>query len=306
MTSGVLQSIAVTPTNATIALGTVRQFTATGTYSDGTTTTTQNISNIVTWNSSNTNVATITISGAVTAVKTGTSTITATLGAISGSTGVTVNAANLSSIAIQPGDTTIAEGTTIQFTAIGTFSDGSTRNITNQVTWSSSNPAAATIQNSTASGVAPGQSTITATLGSTSGTETLTVSDATIQSIAVTPSGRSIAAGTQLVMMATGVFSDSSQQDITNDVTWASSNTAFATVSNNPGSQGLVTAVKTGSVTIKATFDAVSGSAPLTVDSATLTSIALTPATFLLRQLRPNSTTPLGVTVMARTTTSIA
>ncbi len=282
VTSGVLQSIAVTPANATIALGTVRQFTATGTYSDGATTTTQDITDIVTWNSSNTGVATVTISGAVTAVKTGTSTITATLGAISGNTGLTVNAANLSSIAIQPGNQTIAEGTTIQFAAIGTFSDGSTRNITNQVTWSSSNPAAATIQNSTATGVSVGQSTIAATLGATSGTEILTVSNATIQSIAVTPSGRSIAAGTQEIMVATGVFSDSSQQDITNDVTWSSSNTAFAIISNTAGSQGVVTAVKTGSVTIKATLDAISGTAPLTVDSATLTSIALTPANFLL------------------------
>jgi trimeric autotransporter adhesin len=282
VTNGVLQSIVVTPANSTVALGTVRQFTATGTYLDGSTTTTQDITDIVTWSSSSVSVASITISGATTALKTGTTTITATLGAISGNTQLTVNVANLSSIAIQPGDTTIAEATTVQFSAVGTFSDGSTRNITNQVTWSSSNTAVATILNSTATGVSSGDSTIMATLNSVSDSVTLTVSNATIQSISVTPSNSSIAAGTQLAFTATGVFSDSSTQNITNNVTWSSSNTAFAKVSNTAGSNGIVTAVSTGSVTIKATFGSKSGSAPLTINSATLTSISLTPTTFLL------------------------
>lgn len=282
VTNGVLQSIVVTPANSTVALGTVRQFTATGTYLDGSTTTTQDITDIVTWSSSSVSVASITISGATTALKTGTTTITATLGAISGNTQLTVNVANLSSIAIQPGDTTIAEATTVQFSAVGTFSDGSTRNITNQVTWSSSNTAVATILNSTATGVSSGDSTIMATLNSVSDSVTLTVSNATIQSISVTPSNSSIAAGTQLAFTATGVFSDSSTQNITNNVTWSSSNTAFAKVSNTAGSNGIVTAVGTGSVTIKATFGSKSGSAPLTINSATLTSISLTPTTFLL------------------------
>jgi trimeric autotransporter adhesin len=282
VTNGVLQSIVVTPANSTVALGTVRQFTATGTYLDGSTTTTQDITDIVTWSSSSVSVASITISGATTALKTGTTTITATLGTISGNTQLTVNVANLSSIAIQPGDTTIAEATTVQFSAVGTFSDGSTRNITNQVTWSSSNTAVATILNSTATGVSSGDSTIMATLNSVSDSVTLTVSNATIQSISVTPSNSSIAAGTQLAFTATGVFSDSSTQNITNNVTWSSSNTAFAKVSNTAGSNGIVTAVSTGSVTIKATFGSKSGSAPLTINSATLTSISLTPTTFLL------------------------
>ena len=279
VTNGVLQSIAVTPANSTVVLGSVRQFTATGTFLDGSTTSMQDITNVATWKSSTVSVATITISGAVTALKIGTTTITATWVSISGSTQVTVSAANLSSIAIQPGNSTIAPQTTIQFSAVGTFSDGSTRNITNQVTWSSSNSAAATIQNSTATGVSTGESTITATLVAVaiSGSITLTVSDATIQSISVTPSGRSIAPGTTLPFIATGLFSDSSTQTITNSVTWSSNNTASAKVSNTAGSNGIVTAVSAGSVTIQAAFGAVSGSAPLTVNSSTLSSIALTP-----------------------------
>jgi trimeric autotransporter adhesin len=282
VTNGVLQSIVVTPANSTLTLGSVLQFTATGTFLDGSTTSTQDITNVSTWSSSSVSVGSVTVSGAVTGLKIGTTNITATWNAISGSTQLTVNAANLSSIAIQPGNSTIALGTTIKFSAIGTFSDGSTRNITNQVVWASSSTGVATILNSTATAVSAGQSTITATLNAIGGSVTLVVSDATIQSISVTPSGRSIAAGTQLPFIATGVFSDSSTQTITNNVTWSSSNTGFATVSNSVGSQGIVSAVSAGAVSIKATLGAVSGASPLTVNSATLNSITLTPTTFLL------------------------
>jgi hypothetical protein len=294
VTNGVLQSIAVTPANATLTLGSVRQYTATGTFLDGSNSSTQDITNVATWNSSTVSIATVTISGAVTALKIGTTTITATWNSISGSTGLTVNAANLASIAILPGDSTIATGTTIQFSAVGTFSDGSTRNITNQVTWNSSDTAVATIQNSTAKGVTTGQSTIKATLNAVNGTITLTVSGATIQSISVTPTGRSIAAGTQLAFTATGEFDDGSTQTITNDVTWSSDHTSFATVSNTAGSKGIVKAVASGSVNIKATLGAVSGSTPLTINTATLNSIALTPASSVLAPASTLQYTALG------------
>jgi trimeric autotransporter adhesin len=284
VTNGVLQSIVVTPANSSITLGQLRQFTATGTFLDGSTTTTQDITNVSVWNSSTVNIATITISGVATGLKTGSTTITATWNSISGNTQLTVSAANLSSIAVQPGDRTIAQGTTLQYSAVGTFSDGSTRNITNQVVWASSNTGAATITNSTATGVSAGQTTISATLASVSisGSVTLVVSNATVQSISVTPASRSIAAGTQLSFIATGSFSDGSTQTITNDVTWASSNAAFAKVSNTAGTKGIVTAVAHGTATISGTLGTVKGSTSLTVDTATLTSIALTPVDALL------------------------
>ena len=67
-------------------------------------------------------------------------------------------------------------GATQQFTATGTYSDGSTQNLSNRVTWTSSNTAVATINtNGLATGVSAGTATISATLGSVSGNATLTV-----------------------------------------------------------------------------------------------------------------------------------
>ena len=82
----------------------------------------------------------------------------------------------LDSIAVTPAIPNIATGATQQFTATGTYSDGSTQNITSQVTWTSSNTTVATINSAgLASGMAPGSTTITAAFSGKTGFATLTV-----------------------------------------------------------------------------------------------------------------------------------
>jgi uncharacterized protein (TIGR03437 family) len=85
--SASLVSIAITPANSTIQPRTTLQLAATGTYGDGST---QNVTNAVSWSSSNTAIATVNSSGLVTGVSAGSSTITATSGLVTGTTGLTV------------------------------------------------------------------------------------------------------------------------------------------------------------------------------------------------------------------------
>jgi len=197
---------------------------------------------------------------------------------------ITVNSvANLVSIAVTPANPSIAKGTTQQFTAIGTYSDASTQNITSSVTWSSSNTSSATISNAAggnglASGVSPGTTSIIATMGSVSGSTVLTVTNATLVSIAVSPPDAQIAKGTTQQYTATGTFSDASTQNVTTSVTWSSSNTSTASISNTAGTQGLATGNAAGTTTITATLGSVSGTAYLNVTNASLVSIAVTPA----------------------------
>lgn len=274
--SGSLVSIAVTPADADLLLGAVQQYTATGTYSDHST---QDITATVTWSSSDTNVASIDGGGLATALALGSTTISATSGSITGSTTLTVQPTVLTSIAVRPVNKKIAQLTSQQFQAIGTYTDGSTHNLTRQVSWSSSNTAVATITvTGRAKTLTPGTTTITATLGSISGSTPLRVSNATIVSITVTPTGRTIAPDTRLPFTASGHFSDNTNQNITLDSTWASDNTAVATVSTG----GTATAISPGTANISATFNGVSGSAPLNVSTATLTSISVTPGSALL------------------------
>jgi hypothetical protein len=265
VTPATLVSIAVTPANPSIAAGTIQQFTATGTYSD---TSTRNLTTSVTWASSNSAVATIAAGGLATGAGTGTSNITATLGSVVSPVDMlTVTTATLVSIAVGPAGSSIAKGLTQQFAAMGTYSDTSTQNITTSVTWASSSPAVATIAaGGLATGVGTGTTNVTATMGSiVSPADTLTVTAATLVSIAVTPSNPSIAAGTTQQFTATGTYTDGSVHNVTCTTTWSSSAPGVATVSNVSGSQGLATAAVLGSTTIEASLGAINNSTTLTV-----------------------------------------
>jgi Flp pilus assembly secretin CpaC/tetratricopeptide (TPR) repeat protein len=250
VTSATLKSIAVTPGTASIAPGGTQQFTAIGTFSDGTT---QDITSTVDWTSSNTGVATIgALNGLGIGQATGTTAITATFGSLT-SSAVTLNVTNatLRSIAVTPLTGSVARNGTVQLIATGTFSDGTTQNITSSASWTSSNTGIAAVGAGLVRGVAAGSAQITAAIGGiTSPAAALTVTSATLKSIAVTPSSRAIAVGTSLQFTAVGTFSDGSTQNVTSAVAWASSETSVATI--NPSS-GLATAVAAGSTSITAT-----------------------------------------------------
>ena len=93
---------------------------------------------------------------------------------------ITTSEAVIMSIAVTPVNPIITSTATQQFTAMATYSDGFTKNLTTQVSWASSNMAVATISNDTSSqglatAVTPGSTSITATLGAISSDSTLTV-----------------------------------------------------------------------------------------------------------------------------------
>jgi hypothetical protein len=266
-----LKSVAVTPANASFSAGLTQQLTATGTYSDGST---QNLTSSVTWSSSNTSVATIAPGGLAKGVSTGTATIQAASGAITGSTALTVSAAALVSIAVTPANPSVALGLTQQFTATGTFTDGSTQNLTNSVKWTTLNTTVTTISpTGLALGLVTGSATIQAASGSITGTTTLVVSTAALSSIAVAPADPAITQGVTQQFTATGTYTDNSTQDVTRSVTWSSSDKNVATIS----AVGLATGGVSGDSTIRATYKSVTGTTTLTVSPATLSSIAVTP-----------------------------
>jgi len=259
-----LVSIAVTPATASIAKGATEQYTAVGTYTDAST---QTITSSVTWSA--TTDATISAAGLATGSAAGTSTITATSGTIKATASLTVQAATLVSIAVSPATASIPKGTTQQFTAVGTYSDGTTQTLT--PTWSATT--GATIASSgLATGSAVATSTITATSGTIKGTASLTVQAAALVSIAVSPSTASIAKGLTQQYSATGTYTDGTTQNLTSSATWSAS--AAASIS----ASGLATGSAQGAATISATSGTISGSASLTVLAAALASITVSPA----------------------------
>jgi Big-like domain-containing protein/putative Ig domain-containing protein/galactose oxidase-like protein/Kelch motif protein len=265
-----LVSIAVAPNMPSVPLGVTQQFTATGTFSD---TSTADLTSSVTWTSSTPAVATVNVSSGLANVLTaGSTVITATSGSVSGSTTLTVTPAALVSIAITPNPLTIGAGSSQQMTATGTYSDGSTQNVTAAANWTSSAPSVATIGPSTglATGVSAGTATISATIGSITASAPLSVP--ALQSIVITPNPITIGAGSSLQLTATGTYSDGSTQDVTTAAQWTSDTPSVATIGS---STGLATGVSAGSATISATIGSVTGTAPLSVPA--LASIVITP-----------------------------
>jgi len=218
----------------------------------------------------------------VTAVDIGSADISCATGGFTDSSTVTVTASTITSIDVSPATPTIAAGVQLQFTATVHFSNGVVQDITDSATWTSTNTNAATITNQVgfeglATTIAAGTTTITASFGGSSGTAILTVTNATLVSIAITPVNPTMAKNTQLQFIATGTFSDGTQADITTVATWTSSNTNAATISNQAGLQGDATGVAAGTTTIAATYQGKTGSTTLTVTNAVLVSITLAP-----------------------------
>ena len=120
----------------------MKDFTATGTYSDGSS---EDITFMVTWDSNAPNIMTLEPSGEATCANVGVAQVTATYAGIT-SKAIQITVVPLSSIDVEPASPAdLAISSTQQFIATGTFSDGSTADITPHVTSYSSDTRVATI-----------------------------------------------------------------------------------------------------------------------------------------------------------------
>ena len=255
-----LSSIAVTPLNASIPQGMTQQLKATGVYSDSSR---QDLTTTVTWISSATNVLTISPTGLASAVGIGSTKVEAVSGSITASTSFTITAAvppTLSSIAVTPLNASIPQGMTQQLKATGIYSDSSRQDLTTTVTWISSATNVLTISpTGLASAVGIGTTKVEAVSGSITASTSFTITAAvppTLSSIAVTPLNASIPQGMTQQLKATGIYSDSSRQDLTTTVTWISSATNVLTISPT----GLASAVGIGTTKVEAVSGSITAS----------------------------------------------
>ncbi|MEW6283939.1 MAG: Ig-like domain-containing protein, partial [Candidatus Eremiobacterota bacterium] len=181
----------------------------------------------------------------------------------------------LLALAVTPADPTAPAGTAVQFVATGTFSDGSMQDLSGSVTWTSSNPTAATVNASgLANALAAGATTVTASLNSVSGSTTLNVTAATLASLAVTPAPLNMVSAQKQQLTATGTLTDGTTLDLTALVTWSSTNPAV--VNLTPAGQAI--ALGLGSATLTASSGAVTGSTSATVTATGLVDFRATRA----------------------------
>ena len=154
-------AVQVAPAAATLGMGQNQQFTATAILSNGAQ---KNITSSASWLSTATSVATVSTTGLVTALTSGSTTVTAT-DAPTGIQGtVTLTVISPVSITVTPNSPTTVVGGAQQFTAVGTYANGSQGDITANATWASSDLSVATVASGgLATALASGTTNVTAT-----------------------------------------------------------------------------------------------------------------------------------------------
>lgn len=264
--------VTVSPSTATLQVGGTRQFSAVVRDAGGGVLAGQPVE----WASDNTAVATINAEGLVTAVSQGSATITASSDDVSGSAIVNVNPVPVASVTVDPsrGDVFLGRSLQLKATALGASGDTLAGRA---FSWNSSDPSKATVSSSgVVTGLFLGTVTITATSEGKSGSSSVTVTLIPVSNVQVVPASASVAAGGTRNL-------DVRLLDDNGDVigaggrpiTWSSSNTSVASVSQS----GVVTAVATGQVTVTAVCEGKSGTAAITVTPAPVASIGVAPTT---------------------------
>lgn len=138
VTSAVLQSLTISPADQTLPKGVKASYRVDGQFSDGQV---RDLTEDVHWSSSAATVAFVSdVSGSkgqVSALEPGEATLQAELSGVVGQTGVTVGEAELQTLKVLPALALSGPGSTRQYRAVGTFTDGSQQDVTDQVNWSS-------------------------------------------------------------------------------------------------------------------------------------------------------------------------
>ncbi len=173
--------------------------------------------------------------------------------------------------------TSIVSQQTVQLTAVTRLSNGTTNTAPN-VTWTSAATAVATVNGSgLVTGVAPGTTVITATVGTVSATASITVTSSVgvLASVVVSLADPALLLAQTTRATVTGRDASGGPATLgTRTVTWSSSSNAIATVS----ATGLVTAVGIGTVNIQVSV-ADGATARIATAPLTITAIPGAPVT---------------------------
>jgi hypothetical protein len=182
---------------------------------------------------------------------------------------------SITSITITPADPFIAKSTAQQLFVTALFSDGMRVLFWTQVTWQSSDPTVATVSsNGLVFAVKEGTAIITATdKAHPSIAASVTVKVTELTFITIDPLLVSIPVGSVQQFTATGVYTSATTTwppNLTPLVTWSTSSTAIAVISNVTPSHGIATAVSAGTTTITATYTATGATGTAITGTATL------------------------------------
>ncbi len=182
---------------------------------------------------------------------------------------------NVTSITVSAVNDVIKLGESQQYQAKAVTADSdTTQDINSRVRWSTSDAAVASVSKTgLVKGIADGTVTITASLEELTATSTLVVSSAELTSISISASRQVVPVCTASTgLTAQGFYTDSTERDITQLVTWTTADATIATTEDT-----LLYAYLPGNATITASKDGVLSEVLTLPVVSTLTGITLTP-----------------------------
>jgi uncharacterized protein YjdB len=279
VTAQPVASIVIAPTALALFVGGAFQLTDTTKDATGKVL----VGRVVSWTSSDSNVASVDQAGLVLGKRLGSATITVSSGSVSAAAAVTVSRVPVAKIVIAPSHPTVVVGQETQLSATPQDSAGNTLTGV-AITWSSADPTTATIdQTGTASGKKPGAVTITAASGSVSASTSLTVQAPSANAVTVSPQSSSLIVGQTLTV--TAVVTDASGSPLPNaTVAFSSGAPGVATVTSTGALTATATAVGSGQAQITGTSGGIIGTATVNVTPVPVGSVTISPSGVTIAQ----------------------
>lgn len=258
----VLRSIALSRVDgatSSVAAGRTVQFKASGTYSDGSE---HDITSSVNWSAGSSNVS-VSNGGVVTTSAAGTGRVSVQdpVSQLSANSTLVVSSAVLESLVVRPTALSLAEGLNQVLSVTGTYSDGTTSSSLSGVTWSSSEVSKVNVANNgLASGQAVGSAVVTARVGDVSGQLTVTVTAPVAQSLSLSSVLTSISNGASTVLNAVVTLTNGVMQAVASAVTWVVDSLGGQASISVSGDTVTLLGTAAGDVTVRGTYQGVSGS----------------------------------------------
>ncbi|MGI9874707.1 Ig-like domain-containing protein [Vibrio chagasii] len=302
VTEAIITSIKVMPEIDSAPVGLTSSFKAMANFSNGETVDVTNDDSII-WSSSDVNIAVISEDtsnkGIVEAKSIGSSIITASIDiegeqVITDSVTFNVTEAIAVAVDVSPSRHSVSVGLDEIFSATVLMSDGERLDITNNgsITWSTSDIDIATISNDIgskgkATGIKVGSVNVMASAlvngEYVNGLARLDVTEAVITSLEIEPKYQSVPVGLKKAFSVFAHLSDGTIVDATSDgaISWSSSNSDLATISNSLLDKGTATGVSIGDTTITAFVEVnnheVTSTATLNISEAIVVGVVVTP-----------------------------
>jgi uncharacterized protein YjdB len=267
-------TVDVSPQAPELVVGETMQLTATARAADGSPLEGRSVS----WSSSNPGVVSVGAEGLANAIGVGAAVVTALIEGKSGDATVTVIVKQVATVEISPPDAQMTVGATQLFTATAKGSDGAA--LTGRTsTWSIADAAIARVDaNGLVTALAPGQTSLTASIEGKSATARVIVNQVPVSTVEVSPTSAQLFVGGSRQFSA--VAKDAGGNPLGGRVvSWSTDLTSVATVSDS----GMVTAVAPGVATVTAVIEGKSASAPIHVSPPPVAAVEVTPSSASVR-----------------------